>query len=53
MPNFLSVEHFPDKILKLKLGMKNSVENLLDFILRGNSTDQRKVPQTVQIQKIE
>ena len=23
MPNFLSVEHFLDKVLKLKLGMKN------------------------------
>ena len=36
-PNFLSIEHFLGKILKFKLGMKNLIEKLLDFILSGNS----------------
>ena len=40
MPYFRSSEHLLDKILKIKLDMKNSFENLLDFILRPNSTDQ-------------
>ena len=35
LANLLSVEHFLDKILKLKFGMKN----LLNFILGGNITD--------------
>ena len=38
IPNFLSDESFLDKTLKLKLCMKNLVENLLDFILNGSET---------------
>ena len=42
MPNFLSSEHFCNKMLKVKLDMKTSFESLLDIALSRNSTDQKE-----------